>query len=68
MNTMRANILNPKAARLMKDLGDLNPIAIQVVSKSGFVNVLKKNRSKEKSTPSLEEIEGSTTSLKNHEN
>ncbi len=52
----------------MKDLGDLNLIAIQDASKSGFVSVLKKNRSKEKSTPSLEEIEGSTTSLKNDEN
>ena len=56
MNTMRINILNPKAARLLKDLADLNLIAIQDTSKNGFAAVLKKLRSKAKSAPTLDEI------------
>ncbi len=56
MNTMRINILNPKAARLLKDLADLNLIAIQDTSKNGFATVLKKLRSKAKSSPTLDEI------------
>ncbi len=56
MNTMRIDILNPKAVRLLKDLADLNLIAIQDTSKNGFATVLKKLRSKAKSAPTLEEI------------
>ena len=56
MNTMRIDILNPKAARLLKDLADLNLIAIQDTSKNGFAAVLKKLRSKAKSAPTLDEI------------
>ena len=56
MNTMRIDILNPKAARLLEDLADLNLIAIQDTSKSGFATVLNKLRSKSKSAPSLDEI------------
>ena len=56
MNTMRIDILNPKAVRLLKDLADLNLIAIQDNSKNGFATVLKKLRSKAKSAPSFEEI------------
>jgi hypothetical protein len=56
MNTMRVDILNPKAAKLLKDLADLNLIAIQDTSKNGFATVLKKLRSKAKSAPTLDEI------------
>ena len=56
MNTMRIDILNPKAVRLLKDLADLNLIAIQDNSKNGFATVLKKLRSKAKSAPTFEEI------------
>jgi hypothetical protein len=56
MNTMRIDILNPKAAKLLKDLADLNLIAIQDTSKNGFASVLKKLRSKAKSAPTFEEI------------
>jgi hypothetical protein len=56
MNTMRIEILNPKAARLLKDLADLNLISIQDTSKNGFVNVLKKLRSKAKPAPTFDEI------------
>lgn len=56
MNTMRVDILNPKAAKLLKDLADMNLIAIQDTSKNGFATVLKKLRSKAKSAPSFDEI------------
>lgn len=56
MNTMRVDILNPKAVRLLKDLADLNLIAIQDTSNNGFSSTLKKLRSKAKSAPTLEEI------------
>ena len=56
MNTMRIDILNPKAAKLLKDLADLNLIAIRDTSKNGFTTVLKKLRSKAKSAPTFDEI------------
>jgi hypothetical protein len=56
MNTIRVDILNPKAAKLLKDLADLDLIAIQDTSKNGFTSVLKKLRSKAKSAPTLAEI------------
>ena len=56
MNTMRVDILNPKAAKLLKDLADLNLIAIQYTSKNGFSGALKKMRSKAKSAPTFAEI------------
>lgn len=56
MSTLQVDILNPKAAKLLKDLADLNLIAIRDTSKSGFATVLKKLRSKAKSAPTLDEI------------
>lgn len=56
METIRIDILNPKAIQLLRDLADLNLISIEEKSESGFVAVLKKLRSKSKSAPSLEEI------------
>ena len=56
MNTMRVDILNPKAARLLKDLADMNLIAIKDTSTNGFASVLKKLRSKAKSAPTFDEI------------
>jgi len=56
MTTMRVDILNPKAARLLKDLADLNLIAIKDTSKNGFASILKKLRSKAKSVPTFDEI------------
>ena len=53
---MRIDILNPKAAKLLKDLAALNLIAIKDTSKNGFAGVLKKLRSKAKSAPSLADI------------
>ncbi len=56
MNTLQVDILNPKAAKLLNDLADLNLIAIRDTSKSGFASVLKKLRLKAKSAPTLDEI------------
>lgn len=56
MNTMRVDILNPKVLNLLKDLAELNLISIQDTSRNGLASVLKKMRSKTKSTPTLDEI------------
>jgi hypothetical protein len=56
MNTMRVDIINPKALRLLKDLADMNLIAIQDNSKNGFASVLKKLRLKTKGAPTYDEI------------
>jgi hypothetical protein len=56
MNTMRVDIINPKALRLLKDLADMNLIAIQDSSKNGFASVLKKLRLKSKTAPTYDEI------------
>ena len=57
MNTsIRIDILNPKAVKLLKSLVDLDLISIKEESKKGFADVLKKLRSSAKSAPSLDEI------------
>ncbi|MCF2491219.1 hypothetical protein [Dyadobacter sp. CY347] len=56
MTTLRINILNPKATKLLKDLADLDLIAIEKPAASGFASILKRLRSKNKSVPNLDEI------------
>ncbi len=56
MTTMRIDILNPKAARLLKDLAALDLIYIQDATKNNFLNVLKKLRTNASEAPSYEEI------------
>ncbi len=56
MNTLKVNIIDPKARKLLNDLADLKLISIQDVSKTGFSVVLKKLRTKNKSAPSLDVI------------
>lgn len=57
MNTsIRIDIFNPKAVKLLKNLADLELISIKDNSKKGFSEVLKKLRSKSKTAPDLEEI------------
>lgn len=55
METIRIDILNPKAKKLLKDLADLNLIKINK-EKSDFPALLKKLRTKSKDELSLEEI------------
>jgi hypothetical protein len=54
METIRIEILNPKANQLLKDLADLNLIKIQ--PKSTIGEVLEKTRRKAEYVPKLDEI------------
>jgi len=55
MSTMQIEILNPKAAKLLKDLADLNLISItEESSENQFIKTLNSLRSK--SAPSLDDI------------
>jgi hypothetical protein len=56
METVKVDILNPKARKLLKDLADLNLITIRETTKSGFSEVLKKIRSKSDTVPGPDEI------------
>lgn len=59
METMRIEIINPKAKKLLKDLADLNLIVIKksVETKDEFKDVLSKLRSNNPNeVPSLDEI------------
>ena len=56
MNTIKIDILNPKATKLLNSLVELELIAIRDESENGFSKVLKKLRSKGDTVPSLEEI------------
>lgn len=57
METLRIDILNPKAKSLLKNLADLDLIRIKKVKvKSEFQDLLEKLRSQSVDVPSLEEI------------
>jgi hypothetical protein len=58
MASLQVDILNPKAGKLLKDLADLNLIAIkEMKDDDGFLKVIKRIRGKAKKDPiSLEEI------------
>ena len=58
METVKVDILNPKARKLLKDLADLDLIAIRKSTKSEFSEVLKRVRSKSETVPNPEEIAG----------
>jgi hypothetical protein len=57
MNTMQIDILNPKAGKLLKDLADMNLIAIRKSSPDDLMKLVNKFRAKAKSNqPTLAEI------------
>lgn len=57
MESIRIEILNPKAKRLLKNLADMDLIRIKKdKSKSEFSDLLKRLRKNADKTPSLEEI------------
>jgi len=56
METVRGEILNPKALRILKNLAELNLIAIDNKKTNRFSETLERLRSKSDSAPSLEEI------------
>ena len=61
MISKQIDIVNPKAASLLKNLADLDLITIQNILKNGFASILKQLRSKAKSVPTFniitEEVE-----------
>jgi hypothetical protein len=55
--TLEIDILNPKAKKLLKDLEDLELISIRKQTKNGFMDVVKRIRSKAAKYPiNLDEI------------
>lgn len=58
MVTYQVDILNPKADRLLKDLADMELIAIKETSSNGFMEVIERLRSKAEQigSPTMEEI------------
>ena len=57
MESIRIDILNPKAKALLKDLADLNLIKIRKEKpKNDFISLLNNLRNKNEEAPSLEEI------------
>jgi precorrin-6B methylase 2 len=56
LETLRIDILNPKAKKLLNNLADLDLIKISKEKKSDFSKLLKKLRAKSNNEISLEEI------------
>ncbi len=60
MKTFEIDILNPKAAKLLKDLADLELISLKETNKKDFVGFLSKMRAKAEkigNVPTPEEIQ-----------
>lgn len=64
MQTVKVNILNPKAARLLKELEALNLISISDSETVSLAKLLKKLRGKKTSAPSLEDITKEVTAVR----
>lgn len=56
METIKVDILDPKARKLLKELADLNLISIRKSTRSDFSRVLVKLRSESEAAPNLDEI------------
>ena len=58
MTTYQVDILDPKADRLLKDLADMNLIAIKQTESDGFMQVVEQLRCKAErlGLPTMEEI------------
>lgn len=58
MITYQVDILDPKADQLLKDLADMNLIAIKQTNSDGFMQVVERLRSKAEllQPPAIEEI------------
>lgn len=66
METVRIDILNPKAKALLKDLASLDLIRIRKVqTEMAFIDLLKKFRSKSDEAPSLEDITKEVEAVRN---
>lgn len=56
MTTLKVDILDPKAEKLLKNLEELKLISIRKSSQTEFFEVLRQLRSKNKRTPSFANI------------
>lgn len=57
MTSIQVDILNPKAEKILKELADLNLIAIRTAKDDNFLKIVNKIRKKAKTNPiSLQEI------------
>ena len=57
MQTLEVNILNPKAAKLLQDLADMDLISMKPVSTEGFMDIVNRLREQAEADPlTLEEI------------
>ncbi|MFW6275810.1 MAG: hypothetical protein ACOC2M_04165 [bacterium] len=66
MESLRIEIINPKAKRLLKNLADMELIKIKKeTEKSDFSEILDKLRSQSENTPSLDEITKEVESARN---
>jgi hypothetical protein len=63
MTILKVEILNPKAAKLLKDLADMNLIAISKTSENGFSKVLARFRTNKKKIP-LDDITAEVESVR----
>ncbi len=65
MQTIKIDIVNPKALSLLKNLEDLNLIRLNDVNlKSEFISLLNKLRENEENAPSLEDITAEVESVR----
>jgi len=66
MESLRIEIINPKAKRLIKNLADMKLIRIKKeLAKSDFSELLDKLRSQSGNVPSLDEITKEVESVRN---
>jgi len=63
MSTLKVEILNPKAAKLLKDLADMNLITINKFPENSFSKALARFRTKE-GKPSLADITAEVESVR----
>ena len=57
MITYQVNVLHPKAERLLKDLADMDLIALKQTGEDGFMQVVERLRAKASiNPPTLDEI------------
>ena len=69
MESLRIEIINPKAKQLLKDLADIGLIKItEEQTKTDFSEILKKLRSKSEDVLSLEEITKEVESVRKERN
>ena len=56
MDSLKINLLNPKAKELLQNLADMNIISIESSSRDAFKKVVKELRRNAKDAPTLDEI------------